>query len=180
MVYITTEVLGRLLRRREAASMPFMWGMERSKMMRSGRREFAFSTASTPLTASPQTSNLEWCSKKVRTAFLTEVSSSTMRMRLGIRQGQNSTGQCEVEYSECCIWVNELGNIYSCLIGRSAGQPAQICGKRGAAFCVKGSNCRGCFGKGTAGRLSGFASSPLQQNRSLLGTVRNRACTSML
>src|ERR1700747_2228052 len=110
--------------------------MERSKMIRSGCSVFAFSTASTPLVASPQTSNLEWCSKKVRTAFLTEISSSTMRMRLGIRQTEDSTRQCEVEYSKSCIWLDELGNIYSCLIGRSAAQPAEICGKSGAAFCV--------------------------------------------
>src|SRR5712672_3816027 len=64
-------------------SMPFMRGMERSKVMRSGRSAAAFSRASTPLTASPQISKW-WSSRNARMARRTTISSSTTRMRLDI------------------------------------------------------------------------------------------------
>jgi hypothetical protein len=87
IVNTTTGVFDMRTLSRDATSIPFALGMRKSKTTRSGLRASALRIASSPSAAS-QTSNRVLASMKVRTAFLTEASSSAMRMRLG-RQGQD-------------------------------------------------------------------------------------------
>src|SRR6266404_2714050 len=75
--------------------------MRRSKTTRSGLKASAFLIASLPSAAS-QTSNWEWLSMKVRMAFLTEVSSSAIRMRLGIAR-EISTWHCNGIYNSVVL-----------------------------------------------------------------------------
>jgi hypothetical protein len=80
-----SQTLGRILMRSGAASRPFITGIDISMTIRSGRRLGAFSIASLPCSASPQTTKFGCESNKGRTAHrIVALSSTRSTFFLGI------------------------------------------------------------------------------------------------
>src|SRR5882672_1699304 len=77
---------GMIRLRTEAASIPFMRGVARSRIIRSGFRAFAFSMASMPSAASPQTWKPRF-SRKVRMTSRTASPSSISKTLPGVEAG---------------------------------------------------------------------------------------------
>jgi hypothetical protein len=67
-----------------AASAPFMRGIAKSKIIKSGFSSFAFSIASTPSVASPQISKHVWFSTKARMSVRIVQLTSAIRMHFDI------------------------------------------------------------------------------------------------
>jgi len=83
-VYMTTGTSGSIAFKTDPASSPFIAGIEKSITIKSGWSVLAFSMASSPLTASPQTSKLVRDSTKDRSSFRAGKLSSTIRIFLDI------------------------------------------------------------------------------------------------
>src|SRR5579859_1943114 len=83
-------VSGTLFRSSDAAAKPFITGIARSRMTRSGLRFTAFSIASRPFSASPETSKSASTAKSRRTKVRTTALSSTSKTVL-LRSGWAST-----------------------------------------------------------------------------------------
>src|SRR5205807_2045617 len=83
MVNITMRVVGAISLICRAASNPFITGIERSRMTKSGSSSLTFSMATAPFGASAQTFQLGFCSIQRRRARRIMELSSTIRILLG-------------------------------------------------------------------------------------------------
>ncbi|SRR5258706_10473465 len=97
----TMRTCGIVRLRTDAASSPFIRGIATSKMTRLGFSSLAFSTASTPSVASPQTCHPAWLSRTARTLSLTLSLSSTIKIVL--ERESLEEGQCRTD--DCSDWV---------------------------------------------------------------------------
>src|ERR1700681_2128954 len=81
---MTIGTWGSIAFRTDPASIPFVTGIAKSITIKSGLSVLAFSIASRPLTASPQTLNRVCDSRKNRSNWQTMELSSAIRIFLGI------------------------------------------------------------------------------------------------
>src|ERR1700736_1798924 len=103
MVNITMGVAGAISLICRAASNPFITGIDRSRMTKSGSNSLTFSMATAPFGASAQTFQLGFCSIQRRRARRIMELSSTIRILLGtqptFRRPRVALGRLQAEPS---------------------------------------------------------------------------------